>query len=164
MKIGIFLILLLINHSLETNHSIYQRTIQSEHYLVKWKAWQTLSFLGWVGIFSNTLLIYTFYSQSNMATSVNAMIFMETVYRLVYATTTVHWRTYNMVQDTTLFSNWLTKENVKSLEPHPVLPPSHPPPPPPPPSGSLCLCLSLCHSLCFFSSLFLASLTVYTFV
>ena len=113
MKIGIFLILLLINHSLETNHSIYQITKQSEHYLVKWKAWQTLSFLGWGGTFSNTLLIYTFYSQSNMATSVNAMIFMETVYRLVYATTTVHWRTYNMVQDTTLFSNWLTKEMVK---------------------------------------------------
>ena len=66
-----------------------------------------------LGIADNTLLIYTFYSQPNMATSVNAMIFMETVYRLVYATTCMHWRTYNMVKDSTMFSYWLTKEEVK---------------------------------------------------
>jgi hypothetical protein len=80
---------------------------------VKWNAWQSLSVLGFVGTLSNSLLIYTFYAQTNMATSVNAMIFMETVYRLVYATTCMHWRTYNMVKDSTLFSYWLTKEEVK---------------------------------------------------
>ena len=51
-----------------------------------------------------------------MATSVNAMIFMETVYRLVYATTCMHWRTYNMVKDITLFSYWLNKEEVEQTK------------------------------------------------
>ena len=109
-RIEILLVLSLINPTLETNNTLPN---QSEHYLVKWNAWQSLSVLGFVGTLSNTLLIYTFYSQPNMATSVNAMIFMETVYRLVYATTCMHWRTYNMVMESTLFSYWLTKEEVK---------------------------------------------------
>ena len=73
-NIEIFLVLSLINPTLETNQTLPR---QSEHYLVKWNAWQSLSVLGFVGTLSNTLLIYTFYTQPNMATSVNAMIFME---------------------------------------------------------------------------------------
>ena len=107
------LIISLINQSSETNNSLKYIPKQSEHYLVKWSAWQSLSVLGLIGIFSNTILIYTFYSEQNMATSVNAMICMETVYRLVYATTIMHWRNYNMVNDKTLFSNWFSKEKVE---------------------------------------------------
>ena len=84
---------------------------QSEHYLVSWNAWQSLSVLGILGTFSNSLLIYTFYSEPNMATSVNAMIFMDTLYRLLYANI-IHWRTYNMVHETTMLSAWLSREEV----------------------------------------------------
>ena len=107
------LIISLINQSLGTNNSLKYIPKQSEHYLVKWSAWQSLSVLGLVGIFSNTILIYTFYSEQNMATSVNAMICMESAYRLVYATTIMHWRNYNMVNYKTLFSNWFSKEKVQ---------------------------------------------------
>jgi hypothetical protein len=58
-------------------------------------------------------LIYTFVTEQNMATSVNTMIFMDTVYRLVYATISMHWRTYNMVTKTPLFSGWLSRDQVR---------------------------------------------------
>ena len=66
-KLEIFLVLSLLNPTLETNHTLPK---QSEHYLVKWNAWQSLSVLGFVGTLSNTFLIYTFYTQPNMAKSV----------------------------------------------------------------------------------------------
>ena len=113
-RINILLILSFINSSFESNHSLKYIPKQSDHYLVKWNAWQSLSILGFVGTFSSTLLIYTFYSDPNMATSVNAMIFMEFVYRLIY-TITIHWRTYIMVQERALFSYWLSREEVQNI-------------------------------------------------
>ena len=113
------LVLLLLSPTFEKNPSLKNTTKEkiekhSDHFLVKWKAWQALSIMGCVGTLSNTLLIYTFYSVPNMATSVNAMIFMESVYELVY-TTIMYWRTYNMVQDKTLFSDWITREQVEFI-------------------------------------------------
>ena len=70
----------------------------SQHYLVKWKAWQCLSCVGFFGTFMNLFLLYTFYSERRvLATSVNTMDCMDTLYRLSYATIGVHWRTCNMV-------------------------------------------------------------------
>ena len=70
-----------------------------DHFLVKWKAWQLLSFVGLFGTFSNSFLLYIFYSERNMmASSVNIMICMNTVYRLLYSMVGIHWRTYNMVR------------------------------------------------------------------
>ena len=99
-------------------HYFYQNyvTQKSEHYLVKWKAWQFLSLLGLFGTISNSFLMYIFYSERKiMATSVNAMICMDTLYRLVYATVSIQWRTYNMVQEQTLFHGWLDRDQVEWL-------------------------------------------------
>jgi hypothetical protein len=121
MRPGILLIIFLLsetyqkNPSLNTTNEMLETHSHSEHYLVRWKAWQALSVIGCVGTLSNTILIYTFYTESSMATSVNAMIMMETVYRMVYITS-MHWRTYNMVQDTTLFSAWMTREEVSLIQ------------------------------------------------
>ena len=88
-------------------------TNKSEHYLVKWKAWQFLSFVGLFGTISHLFLIYTFYKKRRfLATSVNTMVCMDTLYRLTYATVAVHWRTFNMVSDETVFQHWLGQENV----------------------------------------------------
>ena len=84
---------------------------KERHWLVEYKCWQGLSFLGVVGTCSNLLLIHFFYTEPNMATSVNWMIFMETIYRVAY-TVTIQWRTFNIVQEETLLSRWFTREKV----------------------------------------------------
>ena len=121
MRADILLIIFLLSTTYQKNPSLKNTTNKrlekpshSEHYLVRWKAWQALSVIGCVGTLSNTILIYTFYSEPSMATSVNAMIMMETVYRLVYIPS-MHWRTYNMVHDKTLFSAWMTREEVSLI-------------------------------------------------
>ena len=118
-KMVIFLLTMsLLTISYEDNPSLpylNQKDIKqkSEHYLVKWKAWQFLSFLGLFGTISNSFLLYIFHSERKfMATSVNAMICMDTLYRLVYATVSIHWRTYNMVQEQTLFHSWMDRDQV----------------------------------------------------
>jgi hypothetical protein len=116
MRARILLIILLLSPTYEKNPSLKNTTKEkidnhSEHYLVKWKVWHALSVLGCLGTPSNLLIVYTFYSEENMATSVNAMIIRGTLYSLVY-TVIMHWRNYNLVQDTTLFSAWFTREQV----------------------------------------------------
>ena len=89
-----------------------QQRHRKEHFLVTWGAWQCLSGLGVFGTISNSFLLYVFYSERKlMATSVNALICMETMYRLAY-TIIIHWRTYNLVHNTTLFNEWLGLEMV----------------------------------------------------
>jgi hypothetical protein len=116
MRAHIIVILFLFSPTYEKNNPIKHNTTETiekltEHYLVKWKAWQALSVLGCLGMPANLLIVYTFYSDPNMATSVNAMIIRGTLYSLVY-TNIMHWRTYNLVQETTLFSSWFTREQV----------------------------------------------------
>ena len=67
-----------------------------KHYLVDRFAWHFLSGIGLIGTLANSLLLHTFLSVPNMATSVNCMIAMDTAYRLVYSTVSIHWRTYIM--------------------------------------------------------------------
>jgi hypothetical protein len=112
----IIVILFLFSQTYKKNNLIKNNTTENiekltEHYLVTWKAWQSLSVLGCLGMPANLLIIYTFFSEPNMATSVNAMIIRGTLYSLVY-TNIMHWRTYNLVQETTLFSSWFTREQV----------------------------------------------------
>ena len=84
-----------------------------DHFLVKWKAWQLLSLVGLFGTMLNSFLLYIFYSERNiMASSVNSMIYMNTVYRLIYSTVSIHWRTYNMVRHQTLFNTWFDRDQV----------------------------------------------------
>ena len=85
-----------------------------DHSLVTWKAWQLLSLVGLFGTMLNSFLLYIFYSERNiMASSVNSMIYMNTVYRLIYSTVSIHWRTYNMVMHQTLFNTWFERDQVK---------------------------------------------------
>ena len=115
-RLNILLILLFLSPAYQKNFSLKAVNsenirLSSEHYLVKWKAWQALSLLGCIGTPANLLIMYTFYSVPNMATSVNAMIFMEILYQAVYSIV-IHWRTYTMVQDATVLSRWFTREQV----------------------------------------------------
>ena len=120
-NVFIFLLILsLICQSGENNISLVflgqdKETQNNEHFLVKWKGWQLLSGLGVFGTFSNSFLLYAFYSERQlMATSVNAMICMETMYRLAY-TFTIHWRTFNMVHNNGLLNYFIDRELVKYL-------------------------------------------------
>jgi hypothetical protein len=116
------LLLALLSLSSETNHSATltyspdkQKTKKQEHFLVKYGAWQSLSVLGLLGTVSNGFLLNTFYSErKSMATSVNAMICMDTLFRLLYATIGIHWRTYNMLYHQPLFQALWGREQVIS--------------------------------------------------
>ena len=119
----LLLLLALLSLSSETNHSaIYthspdkQKTKTQEHFLVKYGAWQSLSVLGLLGTVSNAFLLNTFYSErQSMATSVNAMICMDTLFRLLYATIGIHWRTFNMLYHQSLFQALWGKDQVISV-------------------------------------------------
>ena len=67
-----------------------------KHYLVDRFAWHSLSGIGLIGTLANSLLLHTFLTVPNMATSVNCMITMDTAYRMIYSTVSIHWRTYIM--------------------------------------------------------------------
>ena len=87
---------------------------KTDHYLVKWKAWQSLSIFGILGTFSNVFLLFMFYSErAHRATAVNAMMFLESSYRVGHSLV-LHWRNYNMVHNHTLFHGWLDTEQVKN--------------------------------------------------
>ena len=103
--------MLLISLTTQHNSTLYYMDMEEgrdrgrgSHVLVRWKAWHFLSFLGLFGTFSNFFLLYTFYVERQyLATSVNTMICMDTLYRFVYSTFGVHWRDYNMVHQKGLF-------------------------------------------------------------
>ena len=112
------LIFSLLSLSYQQNNSLnhLDQTFEKQngrHFLVRWKAWQLLSGLGFFGTMSNAFLLYTFYSDRKMiATSVNAMICMDTLYRLLYSSLAIPWRTINMTQDKTFLQPWLGKDQV----------------------------------------------------
>ena len=66
-----------------------------KHYFDRF-AWHFLSGIGLIGTLANSLLLHTFLTVPNMATSVNCMITMDTAYRMIYSTVSIHWRTYIM--------------------------------------------------------------------
>ena len=110
------------NHSSEKTKDFWRKAedevskpmARKLHKLVDFKGWQLLSLVGVVGTCSNLLVLHFFYSEPNMATSVNAMIFMETIYRVGY-TLTIQWRTFNIVHEHTLLSHWFTREKVSKF-------------------------------------------------
>ena len=118
----LLLLLALVSLSSENNHSATlryspdkQKRKNQEHFLVKYGAWQSLSVLGLLGTLSNAFLLKTFYSErQSMVTSVNAMICMDTLYRLLYATIGIHWRTFNMLYQQPLFQAFWGKDQVIS--------------------------------------------------
>ena len=112
-KLPILLLLLLLQAPHQGVLCVPPPPPQPVHFLVRWKAWHILSALGCVGTLLNTLLFYTFYNCDCMATSVNAMIFMETLYSMVYTTIGIHWRTCNMVSHNSCLFHWFSKEEVK---------------------------------------------------
>ena len=86
---------------------------KSDHFIVKYYGWQSLSGFGIVGTVLNSFLLHTFYIERKaLATSVNAMICAETLHRMIYATISVHWRTYNMVMEEPLFHQYLGTHKV----------------------------------------------------
>ena len=118
----LLLLLALLSFSSENNHSVIntyspekQKTKKQDHFLVKYGAWQSLSVLGLLGTLSNAFLLNPFYSErQSMVTSVNAMICMDTLYRLLYATIGIHWRTFNMLYHQPLFHAFWGKDQVIS--------------------------------------------------
>ena len=118
----LLLLLALVSLSSENNHSATlryspdkQKRKNQEHFLVKYGAWQSLSVLGLLGTVSNAFILNTFYSERHsMVTSVNAMICMDTLFRLLYATIGIHWRTYNMLYRQPLFQAFWAKDQVIS--------------------------------------------------
>ena len=118
----LLLLLALVSLSSENNHSASltyspdkQKRKNQEHFLVKYGAWQSLSVLGLLGTVSNAFILNTFYSERHsMVTSVNAMICMDTLFRLLYVTIGIHWRTYNMLYRQTLFQAFWAKDQVIS--------------------------------------------------
>ena len=63
------------------------------HYLAGWGAWYCNSVIGVFGTFANSFLLYIFYSERRvLASSVNAMIAMDTLHRILF-TLVIHWRT-----------------------------------------------------------------------
>ena len=119
----LLLLFALLSLSSGNNHSVIntyspekQKTKKQEHFLVKYGAWQSLSVLGLLGTLSNAFLLNTFYSErQSMVTSVNAMICMDTLFRLLYATIGIHWRTYNMLYHQPLFQALWGREQVTSV-------------------------------------------------
>ena len=98
-----------------TLHYINKEDREVVHYLVKWKAWHLTTFFGLFGIFSNLFLLYTFYVERQyLASSVNTMICMDTLYRFVYSTFAIHWRNYNMTHQEGLLSMFWSREKVCS--------------------------------------------------
>ena len=112
------IILLLTSLTTQENTTQYYTTREDRdvgHYLVKWKAWHLTSFFGLFGSFSNLFLLYTFYVERQyLASSVNTMICMDTLYRFVYSTFAVHWRNYNMIHQQGLLSIVWPREKVSA--------------------------------------------------
>ena len=93
---------------------------KDKHYLVAWRVWHLQSLLAIFVTFANTFLLFIFYSErAVLASSVNAMIFAETVHRILYtdghagrllytATLCIHWRTVILTSSRGLFSSLLT--------------------------------------------------------
>ena len=78
--------------------------------------WHILSGVGLLGTFSNLFLMHCFYAErSVLATSVNAMICMETLHKVIYSSIIVHWRNYTMVSGKPIFEEWLGTSNVRII-------------------------------------------------
>ena len=109
-------ILILTSVTSQENTTLFYTTREDRevvHYLVRWRAWHLLSFLGLFGTFSNLFLLYTFYVERKyLATSVNTMICMDTVYRFMYSTFALHWRNYNMIHQEGLLNIFWSREKV----------------------------------------------------
>ena len=77
--------------------------------------WHILSGVGLLGTLSHLFLMHCFYAERTvLATSVNAMICMDTLHKLIYASIIVHWRNYAMVSGKPIFEEWLGKSNVRT--------------------------------------------------
>ena len=88
--------------------------VKANHMIVENFGWHALSGVGIVGTVANVLIIHTFYAERVVITSsVNAMIIMESLHRVVYGAVTVHWRNYNMVMDTPLLGSWIGDAEVR---------------------------------------------------
>ena len=77
--------------------------------------WHILSGVGLLGTLSRLFLMHCFYAERTvLATSVNAMICMDTLHKLIYASIIMHWRNYVMVSGKPIFEQWLGKSNVRT--------------------------------------------------
>ena len=85
----------------------YHSTADS-HFLASNKAWHTLYLGGVVGTLSNMFLLHTFYQEKDiMASSVNVLICMDCMHRLLYSAFCVPWRNYNLITREPLFMDIL---------------------------------------------------------
>ena len=80
----------------------------SSYFTQKWKVGFAMHIFGhWRHINVNSVLHF----RTGMTSSVNAMICLDTVYRLLY-TFIIHWRTINMTGSQHIFSAWLDRDQV----------------------------------------------------
>ena len=84
-----------------------------EHYLSYYKAWHSLSVVGFVGTGLNMFLLHSFYSERDiMDSSVNALIYMDCCHNVLYSAIMVPWRNYNMISRNPLFITFLGLHEV----------------------------------------------------
>ena len=92
----------------------YVFDISGSQFIQDFFGWHILSGVGVLGTLSHLFLMHCFYAESTvLATSVNAMICMDTLHKLIYASIIVHWRNYAMVSGKPIFEEWLGKSNVR---------------------------------------------------
>ena len=84
-----------------------------EHYLSYYKAWHSLSVVGFVGTSFNLHLLHSFYSERDiMDSSINALIYMDCCHKVLYSAIMVPWRNYNMITRNPLFISFLGLHEV----------------------------------------------------
>ena len=108
--------LIVVGQSAQQNSTHGPHKSKSDHYLINNCGWQSLSWLGLLGTALNAFLLHTFYSERKvLATSINIMICLDTMHRLLY-TLAIHWRSYNMIYGDPVFTDWLGRYQVQYMQ------------------------------------------------
>ena len=98
------------------NYNNMKENQSGSHLIHDIYGWHLLSAVGVIGTASNLFLLHCFYTErAVLATSVNAMICMDTLHKVVYSAVIVHWRNYVMIGRYPVFQEWLGNRNVRYL-------------------------------------------------
>ena len=99
------------------NYNNMKESHSGSHLIQVIYGWHLLSVVGMIGTVSNLFLLHCFYTErAVLATSVNAMICMDTLHKVVYSAVIVHWRNYVMIGRYPVFQEWLGNRNVRYLK------------------------------------------------
>ena len=78
--------------------------------------WCLHPLLGLLGTIANSFVLYMFYiERDTFINSINVMIWMETIYRLIISAILIPWKSLLMGTNYTLFSSFMSYKMVVSL-------------------------------------------------